>query len=97
LNHEELGRSSFNKQERAVMVQKPISEWWDHLDYETQHWLAENPGCVILPRTVVNTINEVAGASIIDDQHGEAPLSPEDQEFIRAKARAMEPRIPQDH
>lgn len=83
--------------EGAVMVQKPISEWWDQLDSETQQWLAENPGCLILPRTIVNIINEAAGGTISDDQHGESPLSPSDREFIQAKARTMEPRIVQDH
>lgn len=78
------------------MVQKPISELWDQLGSETQHWLAENPGCVILPRTVVNIINE-AGGSLSEDQHGESSLTQSDREFIQAKARTMPPRIVQDH
>lgn len=78
------------------MVQKPISQWWDQLDSETQHWLVENPGCLILPRTVVNIINEAAGGNIIENQHGESPLSPSDREFIQAKARIMRPRVDQD-
>jgi hypothetical protein len=65
--------------------QKSISQWWDQLDSPTQQWLTENPGCLVLPRAVVNAINEAAGGNISEDQHGESPLSPGDRAFIQAK------------
>lgn len=41
------------------MVQRPIEEWWSDVDPVIQHWFAENSGCLVLPRTVANTVHEV--------------------------------------
>ena len=68
------------------MIQMCISELWDRLDATTQRWLAENPGCQILPRTVSTKISIAAGGTIERDRHGQIVLSKEDRDFIVAKA-----------
>lgn len=73
------------------MGQKPINEWWDELHPETQQWLVDNPGCVILPRTVVNAISSATGGSVSQNQHGQCLLSDSDHAFIRAKAQSPQP------
>ncbi len=68
------------------MSEMNIREQWNRLDPATQHWLIDNPGCMILPRTVTATINAETGEGDDGDQHGEMSLSPEDREFIQARA-----------
>lgn len=64
-----------------------IRDQWDRLDPATQKWLTDNPGCLILPRTITAVIcNESAGESDFD-QHGQMVLSEEDRGFSQAKAR----------
>ncbi|MBT2534218.1 hypothetical protein J7E83_19225 [Arthrobacter sp. ISL-48] len=63
-----------------------ISELWGRLDATTQRWLTENPGCLILPRTVSAKVNIAAGGTIKRDGHGQIVLSKEDRDFIAAKA-----------
>jgi hypothetical protein len=70
------------------MGQRPIVEWWNELDEPTRKWLVENPGCVVLPRTVANVVHQVTGGSLAQDRHGELQLSEADQSFIRAKCKA---------
>jgi hypothetical protein len=69
------------------MGQRPINEWWNELDPATQQWFTENPGCMILPRTVANVVQDAAGLIVEQDQHGEVELSAGDQDFIRAQAK----------
>lgn len=59
---------------------------WDRLSAATRQWLTDNPGCLILPRTMVATICKETGGSADCDQHGETALSREDLDFIRAQA-----------
>ncbi|SDL43366.1 hypothetical protein SAMN04487916_1095 [Arthrobacter sp. ov407] len=59
---------------------------WHRLRPETRQWLIDNPGCLILPRTLVATICEATGGSADCDQHGEITLSQEDRDFIRSRA-----------
>lgn len=73
------------------MGQRPIVEWWNELDEVTKKWLVENPGCVILPRTVANVIYQVSGGHVVQDQHGELLLSEAEQSFIRAKCKDAVP------
>ncbi|MBT2513160.1 hypothetical protein J7E82_06300 [Arthrobacter sp. ISL-30] len=61
---------------------------WDHLDSETRQWLLDNPGCLILPRTMSARVCERAAERIECDQHGQIELSREDPDFIREKAEA---------
>lgn len=70
------------------MAQRPIVQWWNELDEPTRKWLVENPGCVVLPRTVANVVHQVSGGHVAQDQHGELQLSQADQSFIRAKCKA---------
>lgn len=67
-----------------------IRENWHRLSPETRQWFTNNPGCLILPRTLVSTIRAETGASPAADQHGETTLSPEDSDFLRNKARTRD-------
>lgn len=73
------------------MVQRPIEEWWSDADPVIQHWFAENPGCLVLPRTGANTVYEVAGGHAEQDRHGRMELSARDREFIRTQVQVMSP------
>jgi hypothetical protein len=64
-----------------------IKDQWDRLDSATQKWFIDNPGCVILPRTISAVISEETGEDgDARDRHGERTLSQEERDFIRAKA-----------
>lgn len=62
-----------------------IKDQWDRLDHATQRWLLDNPGCLILPRTITAIIRKDTGGTDESDQHGEMALSEEDRTFIQAK------------
>jgi hypothetical protein len=62
-----------------------LKDEWDRLDSETRQWLMDNPGCVIVPRTVTAMIKENAAGPIDVDDHGQLLLSREDLDFIREK------------
>ena len=66
----------------------PSVEWWDELDEVTKKWLIENPGCVVLPRTVANVVHQASGGHLAQDQHGEHQLSEAERTFIREKCKA---------
>lgn len=63
-----------------------IKDQWNRLDHVTQQWLIDNPGCLILPRTITAIIRKETGGTDEGDPHGELALSPEDRDFIQAKA-----------
>ena len=63
-----------------------IDKLWDRLEPETRQWLVDNPGCMILPRSVVAAIEKATGAEFEQDRHGEIVLSPGDCDFIRSAA-----------
>ncbi|MET3368315.1 UNVERIFIED_CONTAM: hypothetical protein ABIE34_001555 [Jeotgalibacillus campisalis] len=67
-----------------------IKEFWDHLSADTQKWLMDNPGSIIVPRTVTAIINGQTGEDSAVDIHGGTVLTAEDQDFIHAKARRRE-------
>lgn len=69
------------------MLPRPIEEWWHDLDAEIHSWFAENPGCLILPRTVANTLCKVADCHDDQDRHGRLELSVRDREFIRTQVQ----------
>ena len=73
------------------MLQRPIEEWWSDLDPVIQDWFAENPGCLVLPRTVANTVRKVAGGHADQDRHGRLELSARDREFIRTRMQVISP------
>ncbi|PNI10537.1 hypothetical protein CXX84_03550 [Arthrobacter sp. AFG7.2] len=63
---------------------------WDQLEPETRQWLVDNPGCMILPRSVVAAISKATGDQLDQDRHGESALSPSDIEFIRNAAELQD-------
>jgi hypothetical protein len=64
-----------------------IKEQWNRLDPTTQQWLIDNPGCMVLPRTLTAVFNKETGEDADADVHGATVLTGEDREFIQAKAR----------
>lgn len=64
-----------------------VEERWDSLTPETRRRLLDNPGTMVLPRTLANSIGDADGAPLVTDPHGEAALSPKDQQFIRRRAK----------
>ena len=66
-----------------------IKDQWDRLDSATRKWLIDNPGCLILPRTITATICKETGTDE-GDRPGETVLSQEDRDFIQAKAHEAE-------
>ena len=75
------------------MLPIQIKEHWHKLDTETQNWLVDNPGCVILPRTIVSTILQATHGHDDENQHGEAELSAEDCDFIKTMSGPPAPAV----
>ncbi len=73
-----------------------IKDQWDRLDHTTQQWLIDNPGCLILPRTITAIISKETDGTDEGDPHGERALSRDDRDFIRAKAHPAPVRSPRD-
>lgn len=69
-----------------MLVVVHIKEFWDHLSTGTQQWLMDNPGSVIVPRTLTAVINGQTGQDSAVDIHGGTVLTAEDQQFIQDKA-----------
>ena len=67
-----------------------IKEQWNRLDPTTQQWLMNNPGCMVLPRTLTAIFNKATSENADVDMHGEAVLTEEDRDFIQVKAREAE-------
>lgn len=66
-----------------------LKDEWERLDSETRQWLLDNPGCVMVPRTVAARIKQYSGGHIDVDEHGQILLSREDLDFIREKGKGM--------
>ncbi|WP_258805721.1 hypothetical protein [Pseudarthrobacter sp. NS4] len=66
-----------------------LAEEWDRLDSETRQWLLDNPGCVMVPRTVSARIKQSAAGHIDVDAHGQMLLSREDLDFLREKGTGL--------
>ncbi|MFK0039325.1 hypothetical protein ACIQTW_05745 [Paenarthrobacter sp. NPDC090517] len=71
-----------------MLIVVHIKEFWDQLSPDTQQWLIENPGTMIVPRTVTAIINGETGESDAVDGHGGTHLTDEDRHFIHEQARA---------
>jgi hypothetical protein len=68
-----------------------IENAWTKLNPQTQEWLRANPGAVILPRSVTESIvqaTEGPNSPRGVDRNGQLPLSAQDQAFIKAMAEA---------
>ncbi|WP_104044864.1 hypothetical protein [Arthrobacter sp. ZGTC412] len=61
-----------------------IDNLWDRLEPETRQWFVNNPGCIILPRSVGAAISKATGVLLEQDRHGETIVSPTDRDFLRA-------------
>lgn len=68
------------------MTDLRIRDQWNRLPSPVTGWLMENPGCMILPRTLSAEISAAMGQPANSDPHGETILSPEDVDFIRMKS-----------
>ncbi|WOH17769.1 hypothetical protein IRJ34_15655 [Paenarthrobacter sp. GOM3] len=64
-----------------------IREFWNQLSPETQQWLIDNPGSMIVPRTVTAIITQQTGEDSAVDSHGGTVLTDDDRLFIREQAR----------
>ncbi len=69
------------------MTHTSIQEQWHRLPSTVTRWLTDNPGCVILPRTLSAEISAATGQPVNEDPHGETALSQQDVDFIRRKSR----------
>jgi hypothetical protein len=67
-----------------------LKEEWDRLDSKTRQWLLNNPGCVMVPRTLAARIQRNSAGHLEVDRHGQMVLSREDLDFIRDKGRGRE-------
>jgi alanyl-tRNA synthetase len=76
-------------------MEMKIKDHWDRLSPGTQRWLTDNPGCLILPRTMTEEICQETGVRVDCDEHGQAMLSQEDLDFIRAKAEESQTPPPE--
>jgi hypothetical protein len=62
-----------------------LKSQWHRLDPATRRWLLDNPGCVVLPRTISTILARVADEPVVRDQHGAIRLTPADLSFIRTR------------
>lgn len=72
------------------MTDTRIQERWDQLPSTVTQWLIDNPGCMILPRTLSAEINAATEEPANEDPHGEIVLNKQDLDFIRMKSREAE-------
>jgi hypothetical protein len=68
-----------------------LKSQWHRLDPATRRWLLDNPGCVVLPRTISTMVARVADEPVVRDQHGAIQLSAADVSFIRARLHGSTP------
>jgi hypothetical protein len=62
-----------------------LKSQWHRLDPATRRWLLDNPGCVVLPRTISAIVARVADEPVVRDQHGAIQLTAADLSFIRTR------------
>ncbi len=65
-----------------------IRTLWTKLDPAVRRWLLDNPGCEILPRTLVNQVEADTGETMDTNEHGHHWFSGEELVFLRARHRA---------
>jgi hypothetical protein len=68
-----------------------IRTLWTSIDPTVQQWLLANPGCLVLPRTLVNRVEASSGTSMTTDGHGEYLLSEEDLDYLKGRRREDTP------
>lgn len=72
------------------MTDTRIQDQWNQLPATVTQWLIDNPGCMILPRTLSAEISAATKEPLTEDPHGETTLCQQDIDFIRMKAREAE-------
>ena len=82
---------------RKGVEQMQLQDVWDGLSKETKDWFRQNPGCRVLPRTLVNTIRTDYLGPIVLDQDGMMALTPEDLQFLLATLRSARETVPATH
>lgn len=65
-----------------------LKSQWHRLDPATRRWLLDNPGCVVLPRTISSILARVADEPVVRDQHGGIQLTAADLSFIRTRVHS---------
>lgn len=65
-----------------------LKSQWHRLDPATRRWLLDNPGCVVLPRTISTILARVADEPVVRDQHGAIQLTAADLSFIRTRVHS---------
>jgi hypothetical protein len=76
------------------MTDTRIQELWDRLPSTVTQWLIDNPGCMILPRTLSAEINAATEEPANEEPHGEIVLNQQDLDFIRMKSREAQTEQP---
>jgi hypothetical protein len=71
----------------VAMNSMHIKHHWELITPAIRQWFTDNPGCVILPRTISAAINESTGGNSELDPHGETVFSEEDINFIRLEGQ----------
>ena len=74
-------------------MEMDIRDNWDRLSPSTQQWLTDNPGCMILPRTITSIIRQETGGTADRDRHGTSLLSEADRDFITRQG-TVRPAVP---
>jgi hypothetical protein len=78
------------RHERHTVTDTRIQTDWNRLPSTVKQWLIDNPGCMILPRTLSTEINAATEEPATEDPHGEIVLNQQDLDFIRMKSREAE-------
>lgn len=65
-----------------------LNTLWTKLDPAVQRWVLDNPGTLVLPRTIVNRVETTTGVTMSTDEHGEHWLSDDEIVFLKARIRA---------
>ncbi|MDQ0665461.1 hypothetical protein QFZ35_003959 [Arthrobacter ulcerisalmonis] len=76
------------------MTETSIRDHWQRLPSTVTQWLLENPGCVILPRTLSAEISAAMNEPLNEDRHGETTLCQDDVDFILMKSREADTQPP---
>ncbi|ALO67304.1 hypothetical protein NHF46_07930 [Arthrobacter alpinus] len=66
-----------------------LQEVWDGLGQETKDWFRQNPGCRVLPRTLVNIVSDGYSGPVMVDQDGMMALSAADLTFLHGQKQSM--------
>jgi hypothetical protein len=74
-----------------------IKEHWNEFDPATRQWLIDNPGCLLIPRTIAAAMDHASEEPTQVDIHGQLQLSEEDIDFIRTRSHTAAANHGIDH